>query len=245
MLSIILPTYNESENIRNCIIAIQAVLSKIDYEIIVADDNSPDGTGKIVQGLNDPRVKLLLRTTGKGLGPAVVSAFEIAKGSVYAVMDADMQHDESILPVMLDKLKTNDLVIGSRKCPGGSFGEFPWSRKFTSWVATFITRKYLGLEMTDPMTGYFMLKRETYERARKKMLPIGFKILLEIYCCAQPLKYAEVGFTFRNRLAGRSKLSFHVVLELLKSLARYRSDLRRNSPQKHLIECKSTSIVSE
>jgi dolichol-phosphate mannosyltransferase len=242
MFSLVLPTYNEAENIRTCIQSIKAVLKDYNYEIIVADDNSSDLTWKIVEELNDPKVRVIRRLSNKGLSPAVIDAFEIAKGDILGVMDADLQHDESALPEMLSLLEQNEMVIASRKCAGGSFGEFPLIRRLTSWVATVLAQVILQIDLTDPMAGYFVIRKEAYLRAKKNLNPQGFKIMLELFCAASPIKYCEIGFKFRNRLAGKSKLTSKVAFLLLKSLMRYRKMLKLSQNIK--FNQNSTKIVS-
>ena len=226
MFSLILPTYNEAENIEKCIQAVAAALDGREFEIIVADDDSPDKTWEVAEKLGHPNVRVLRRTDNKGLSPAVVDGFGVASGDLLGVMDADMQHDEAILPQMIDLLESHEMVIGSRGVEGGSYGKFTAYRKFTSWFAATLARVILGIRLTDPMAGYFVLRRDTFERAKQKLSPKGFKILLEVYCCAHPVDYAEVGFYFRTRLQGESKLTAGVMLEYLKSLIELRKKMR-------------------
>lgn len=226
MFSLVLPTYNEARNIEKCIETVSKVLEGREYEIIVADDDSPDRTWEVAEAMQHPHVRVIRRTTNKGLSPAVVDGFTQARGDVLGVMDADMQHDEAILPVMLDKLNSVEMVIGSRGVTGGSYGKFTLYRKFTSWVAATLSRLILGIPLKDPMAGYFVLRREVFERAKKKLSPKGFKILLEIYCCASPVTHEEVGFYFRTRLQGESKLTAGVMAEYLKSLFELRKKMR-------------------
>jgi dolichol-phosphate mannosyltransferase len=227
MFTLVLPTYNESHNIARCIAEICAVLEGREFEIIVSDDDSPDRTWEVAENLRNPHVRVLRRTDNRGLSPAVIEGFSIARGSFLGVMDADLQHDESILPRMLDLLDTYEMVIGSRAAQGGSYGEFTAWRHFSSVCAAVMARILLRIPVRDPMAGYFVIRREVYERALPRLSPKGFKIMLEIFCCACPVTFAEVGFYFRNRQAGSSKLSTGVIIQYLVSLIELRSKMRK------------------
>lgn len=218
MFTLVLPTYNEAQNIAACIDAACKVLAGREFEIIVADDNSPDGTWKIAEELNNPHVRVLRRTSNPGLSPAVVDAFNIARGDLLGVMDADLQHDESILPKMIDALADHDFVAGSRKVPGGSVGDWSLHRRFTSWVAAKMAHVLVHAPLTDPMTGFFAIRREVFERAKPYLAPRGFKIPLEILCLGQPKSIAEIPYTFRTRKAGQSKLSTKVMKQYVSTL---------------------------
>lgn len=226
MFSLVLPTYNEARNIAQAVAAACRVLEGRDYEIIVADDDSPDRTWEVAEQLGNPHVRVLRRTENRGLSAAVVDAFEIAEGERLGVMDADMQHDEAILPRMIDALDTNEFVVGSRAVPGGGYGDWSAHRRFTSWVAAAMARTILSVRIADPMSGYFVLRREVFERARPKLSPKGFKIMLEILCLARPQPFTEIGFTFRTRAGGESKLSTRVIGQYIKSLFELRRKMR-------------------
>jgi len=227
MFSLVLPTYNEAENVPRCVEAVCNVLADREYEIIVADDDSPDRTWEVAEGLGNPHVRVLRRTADRGLSPAVVEGFEFAHGDRLGVMDADMQHDESILPQMVDALDTAEFVIGSRAVPGGGYGDWSLARRFSSWGAATMARVILGVKLSDPMAGYFALRRDVFERARKQLSPKGFKIMLEIFCLARPSPFTEIGYTFRRRQAGESKVSAKVAREYVRSLF----ELRRRMKQ--------------
>ena len=227
MFSLVLPTYNEADNIARAVAAVCRVLDGRDYEIIVADDDSPDRTWEVAERLGDPRVRVLRRTENPGLSAAVVDAFGIAKGNLLGVMDADMQHDESILPQMIDALDTHEFVVGSRAVPGGGYGDWSAHRRFTSWVAAAMARTILRVRIADPMTGYFVLRREVFERAKPRLSPKGFKIMLELLGLARPEPFTEIGFTFRTRAAGESKLSTRVMGQYIKSLFELRRKMRK------------------
>jgi dolichol-phosphate mannosyltransferase len=228
MFSLVLPTYNEAENVPRCIAAVCAVLEGREFEVIVADDDSPDRTWEVAERLDNPRVRVLRRTTNRGLAPAVVDGFEFARGDRLGVMDADLQHDERILPQMIDALDTHEFVIGSRAAPGGSYGDWALSRRLASAAAARMARVLLGIRLTDPMAGYFALRREVFERARPHLSPKGYKIMLELFCLARPESFAEIGYTFRPRQVGESKVSAAVARDYVKSLFELRRRMKRS-----------------
>lgn len=221
-LSIIIPTYNESANIPILIERIGDVLSSTDYEIIVVDDNSPDRTYEIVQniGKTNPRVRCIRRLHERGLSSAVVTGMAASEADYFAVMDADLQHDERILPQLLDAVASGscDLAVGSRAVEDGSFGEFSFVRKMMSHAATLAAKILLRVSVSDPMSGYFLLSRKVFEKAEHIINPLGFKILLEFLGRLPDLKVREVGYTFRNRIHGETKLSGSVIRNYLVAL---------------------------
>jgi len=227
MFSLILPTYNEAESVARCVDAVCSILNGRDFEIIVADDDSPDRTWEVAQQLGNAHVRVLRRTENRGLSPAVVDGFRFAKGELLGVMDADLQHDEAILPQMIDALETDEFVTGSRAVPGGSYGDWSAVRRFSSWGAATMARLVLGIKLADPMAGYFALRRGVFERVEARLSPKGFKIMLEIFCLARPTPYKEIGYTFRTRQAGKSKVSARVARQYVKSLF----ELRRRMKQ--------------
>ncbi len=228
MFSLVLPTYNEAANIERAVEAVCAALGAREFEIIVADDDSPDRTWEVAEGLGNPHVRVLRRTENRGLSAAVVEAFGIARGELLGVMDADLQHDEQILPRMIDALADNEFVIGSRAAPGGSCGDWSLVRRLASWSATVTTRMILGVSIRDPMAGYFALRRDVFERAQPRLSPKGWKIMLEIFCLARPEPVTEIGYVFRTRDAGRSKLSMKVVGQCLRNLFELRRKMKES-----------------
>jgi len=226
MFSLVLPTYNEAQNVPRCVEAVCRVLEGRQFEIIIADDDSPDRTWEVAEKLGNPRVRVLRRTQNRGLSPAVVEGFGFAKGDRLGVMDADLQHDERILPQMIDALDANEFVVGSRAVPGGSYGDWSALRRFSSWGAATMARVVLGVKLADPMAGYFALRRDVFDRCKHRLSPKGFKIMLEIFCLATPKPYAEIGYSFRTRQAGESKVSAKVAREYLKSLFELRRRMR-------------------
>ncbi len=223
--SVVIPTYNEKENIGVLLERLVKILAGREFEIIVADDDSPDMTWQVVEELSkkDPRIRCIRRTHDKGLSPSIVEGFDSAKGEYLCVMDADLQHDESFLPKMLEECAKCDLVFGSRYAPGGGIeGGWPIHRRIMSWAATAMAKGFLGIKTSDPMSGFFVVKALSYKRIRQYLNPRGFKILLEIMYLLQihPEKseFKEVPIFFRKRVAGESKLGIGVMKDYLVSL---------------------------
>jgi dolichol-phosphate mannosyltransferase len=216
VVSVVTPTYCESANIEPLVTALEAALAGIPHEIIVVDDDSPDLTWQVAEELGQ-RVRSLrvLRRIGEnGLSSAVMAGFASATGEVLAVIDADMQHDETVLPRMVSMIcdGESDIVVGTRAGDGGSYGDWGAGRRFVSWVATLIAKIFLRVPVSDPMSGFFAVSRATYERYGTSVNPKGFKILLEfIGRRHEGLRVGEVGYTFRNRLHGETKLSPSVI----------------------------------
>ena len=222
LLSIVVPTYNERENIGELLRRIDMALSteNIAYEVIIVDDNSPDGTADYAEELSSAYPVRVLRRPGKlGLSSAVLDGVRLSKGSVIAVMDADLQHPPEVLPQMLRKLMSNgcDLVIASRYVKGGSVGNWSLLRKMISKGAILVARILLPKvrSVKDPMSGYFMFKREVIESCMERMNPRGFKILLEVIVRGNLSKICEVPYTFGTRYRGKSKLSTKEVINYL------------------------------
>jgi len=214
-LSVILPTYNEAQNIPLLTKRLEAALADIDYEIIVVDDNSPDRTWKTAENLaeRNPRIRVLRRFDERGLSSAVLTGMSIAGGEVFAVMDADLQHDEAILPGMVAAIREEncDVAIGSRGAPGGDYGTWSKRRRLMSWGAAAAARLVLPIKITDPMSGFFAIDRKVYYEVSEEINPRGFKILLEFIGRGRKMRTQEIGYSFRNRVHGETKLSPSVV----------------------------------
>lgn len=214
-LSIIVPTYNEKDNILHFIDEIEKVMNNVNvlYEIIFVDDNSPDETWKVIRTVSEKNlnVKLIRRFHERGLSSAVIRGMEIAQGNFFLVMDADLQHDPKVIPAMLQKIQTCDLVVASRNHKEGSYGKFSKIRKKLSSIANSLSKQILPYKVSDPMSGYFMIRNEAFYNVAPRLNPRGFKILLEILGKSKNLKIAEVGYEFRIRKYGESKLTFGVV----------------------------------
>ncbi len=218
-MSVIVPTYNEVENIETLLVSLSDALTDLDYEIIVVDDDSPDGTWQRVEELRGrlPRVGLIRRTAERGLSSAVVTGMAAATGDVLAVIDADGQHDETLLPTLVEQISRRgaDVAVGSREAPGGSYGDWSTHRRLTSWVGAEVARRIVGVGLTDPMSGFFAVSRNRYLDVESEVNPRGFKILLEFVARGPEPVVAEVGYGFRQRTAGTTKLGPRVVLEFM------------------------------
>lgn len=220
-LTVVAPTYNESENIERLVGALETALVGLDYEILISDDDSPDLTWARAEeiGRCDPRVRVLRRMSNRGLGNAVIDGFLSAQGDAVACIDADLQHDPSILPLMLRQLQEGaELVLGSRYVAGGGTAGWSWIRRLESWGATKLAHLLLRLDVNDPMSGYFMMRREDFLRVRDRLDGNGFKIFLEIAARLKPRTVCEVPYTFGPRMAGKSKLSAGVAAAYLRQL---------------------------
>jgi dolichol-phosphate mannosyltransferase len=231
-LSVISPTFNEAENVPRLVSEISRSMDGIEYEILIVDDNSPDLTWSVAQdiSLENPRVRVLCRTQNPGLGPAVIDGFNAATGDVVACIDADLQHDPSILPRMVKELAGgSDVVVGSRYVDGGGTKNWGLLRRLESLFATKLAQVFLGIQLKDPMSGYFLMRRNDFSAVQKDLNAKGFKILLEILAKVQPNNVREVPYTFRARTAGESKLSSKVVFQYLEQLWRLSRMGRRYS----------------
>jgi dolichol-phosphate mannosyltransferase len=218
MISIITPTYNEAKNISNLIKEIDKAMKGREYEIVVADDNSPDGTADIASNLKEKyNVTVLLRTKNKGLSPAVCDGFNIAKGNILGVIDADLSHPPKIIPQLIDAMEKEkaDIAVASRLVRGGGTEAWPAKRKITSYIATMLAKPITSIK--DPMSGFFFLRREVLDGAELK--PKGYKILLEILVKGNYKKAIEYPFIFRDRTAGDSKLSIKTNIQYLQQLS--------------------------
>jgi dolichol-phosphate mannosyltransferase len=220
-LTVVSPTFNERANVRALVEKLRAALHGVEWEIIFVDDNSPDGTAEEVKALAalDPRVHCLKRVGRRGLAGAVLEGAMASAAPYVAVIDADLQHDETILPAMLAKLRggSTDLVIATRYLePEGLSQGLSATRQQGSRLATWMSRMVLKTDVSDPVSGFFMARREVWDRAAPKLSTEGFKVLFDIIASHPgPLRIEEVPYRFRDRLAGASKLDSHVVVDYL------------------------------
>jgi dolichol-phosphate mannosyltransferase len=220
-LSIVVPTFNERANVGLVVERVAAALAGIDWEIIFVDDDSPDGTAAAVRelGRDDARVRCIRRIHRRGLSGACVEGILTAQAPLVAVMDADLQHDEAVLVEMLRLLRlgAHDLVIGSRYVGQGSADQgFSRGRQLSSRIGGLLARKLLGVAVTDPMSGFFMLRRELVDAVSPQLATEGFKILADILASARgKVRVAEIPYEFRARLHGDSKLDSQVALDFL------------------------------
>ena len=227
-LAIILPTYNERANLRPLVARMDAALGgiggNIRWEAIYVDDNSPDGTADEARaiGLEDPRIRVIQRIGRRGLASAAIEGMLATSAPYVAVMDADLQHDPALLPQMLGALTSGDydLAYASRFAEGASTEE--WNRPDrvkASGLANAIARKVTGVDLTDPMSGYFMLPAKTLRADAHRLSGVGFKILLDILATVEtPLRVKEFPLNFAARAEGESKLDRTVVFEFLVGL---------------------------
>jgi dolichol-phosphate mannosyltransferase len=227
-VSIIIPTYNESQNILKILKSIGDILPKnILAEAIVVDDNSPDGTGKIVENyirdfkrVTSYTIDVIHRTAKKGLSSAILNGIQDAKGDTIVVMDSDFSHPPQIIPRMLDTLRKYrcDIVVASRYVKGGKISGWPLKRKLMSKLATVIAKKGLGISTADPMSGFFAFKRPIIKGL--KFDAIGFKMLLEILVKTKGATIKEIPYTFTDRKFGSSKVSLSTAIDYVKSVCR-------------------------
>jgi len=234
VFSLIVPTYNERDNIGPLLDQVRATLGpRDDFEIIVVDDDSPDLTWSVVEDCAsaDGRITLVRRRGEKGLSSAVIAGFNASKGAVLGVMDADLSHDCRILPELISAVRDEgfDLAVGSRRVPGGGADRWPWYRKAFSSAATIAARRLLEIGLRDPMSGYFVLDRDLFERVKPVINPRGYKILLEIYALSHPARVKEIPFVFKDRRQGVSKLSVNVAFEYLRMLRELRGKRKRRN----------------
>jgi dolichol-phosphate mannosyltransferase len=222
-LAIVLPTFNESANVAPLLDRLAKTLAGIRYEVIFVDDDSPDGTADVVRRMaqDHENLRVLHRIGRRGLASACIEGILGASAPFVAVMDADMQHDESILPEMLRRIREDnlDLVIGSRNIAGGSMGDFARWRVKLSQLGRRLSLMGAEHQLSDPMSGFFMVRVSTFERFAHRLSGIGFKILLDIVLSAGPdLRIGEVPYRFRLREHGESKLDLMVGLEYFELL---------------------------
>jgi len=225
-VSIIIPTYNESQNILKILKSIGDIFpSSILTEAIVVGDNSPDGTGKIVENhlknfkkIAGYTIDVIHRTAKKGLSSAILNGIQQAKGDTIVVMDSDFSHPPQIIPRLIDALKKHscDIVVASRYVKGGKIKNWPLKRKFLSKIATTIAKKCLGVQTADPMSGFFAFKRPIIKGL--KFDAIGFKMLLEILVKTRGATVREIPYTFTDRKLGSSKVSLSTAYDYAKSV---------------------------
>jgi dolichol-phosphate mannosyltransferase len=210
-LSIIVPTFNERANVSELVHRLEACLAHIAWEVIFVDDDSPDGTADLIHniGRRNRRVRCLQRLGRRGLASACIEGMLSSSAPYLAVIDGDLQHDETLLPKMLDVLQQDDaaIVVGSRYISGGGLGNWDQRRVAISRFATRLSRLVLRADLTDPMSGFFMIRREAFHLVVRNLSGIGFKILVDLFASSpHPLRFKELPYQFRLRHAGESKL---------------------------------------
>jgi dolichol-phosphate mannosyltransferase len=228
-LSLIVPTYNESRNLEELLRQITAVLEPRlsgHYEVIVVDDDSPDETWALAMRLAErwPMVRVLRRQGEKGLSTAVIRGWQVARGEVLAVIDADLQHPPEVIAQLWDAMVAGaDLAVASRHVEGGGVSDWSALRRGLSRGAQLLGVAVLPSvvgRVSDPMSGYFMVRRSAI--AGTELSPLGYKILIEVLGRGRVGPIAEVGYVFRERVAGESKVTARLYLDYLRHLARLR-----------------------
>jgi dolichol-phosphate mannosyltransferase len=219
-LSIVIPTYKERGNVAELVRRLDLALAGISWEAIFVDDNSPDGTSDAVKDIAvaDTRVRCLRRVGRRGLAGACIEGMLASAAPYVAVIDADLQHDEKVLPSMLATLTSGaaDLVAATRYVEGGSAASFSDHRGLISKLATRMTHRLVGTPLSDPMSGFFMMRRDRFDEIAPRLSPVGFKILLDIAATAgERLKIAEQPYSFGERFDGESKFNAQIGVEFL------------------------------
>lgn len=222
-LTIVVPTYNERKNVVPLLTNLAAALAGIDYEAIVVDDDSTDATAATARSLaqHDTRIRVIQRIGRRGLASAAVEGMLAASSPFLLVMDADLQHDERVIPIMLEKIKAEclDIVVATRHAEGGSTGEFAAERASISKAGRLLSSMVCRVSISDPMSGFFVVRSEYFHRVVHNLSCVGFKILVDLLASTrEPVRIGEVGFHFRRRLYGESKLDILVGLEYLQLL---------------------------
>jgi dolichol-phosphate mannosyltransferase len=221
ILSVIVPSFNERPNVAPMVAKLDAALAGIAWEVIYVDDNSPDGTSREVRRIaqHDPRVRCIRRIGRRGLASAVIEGALSSSADYVAVIDGDLQHDESRLPVMLRALQAGgyDIAVGSRHVEGGdSAGLRSPFRHVLSDGGIWLAQAFLPVRLTDPMSGFFMLPRPLFENLARRLNGQGFKILLDLVLSSpSPLRVLEVPARFRERAAGESKMDALVAIQFV------------------------------
>jgi len=228
-LSLVIPTYNERENVAAMVEQLSGVLDPVlpgAYELVVVDDDSPDRTWELAEAIakDNPRLKVVRRSGERGLATAVVAGWRAARGDFLGVIDGDLQHPPEVLAGLVAAMEEGaEIAIASRHVEGGGVGTWSMARRMTSRTAQAIGLMLLpgaASRVSDPMSGYFLLKRELVENVTLR--PVGYKILLEVLARAKPTRIREVGYVFREREKGGSKATFRTFLEYLQHLWRLR-----------------------
>jgi dolichol-phosphate mannosyltransferase len=227
-LSVVVPTYREAANVPVLFERLKTALAGLPWEMIVVDDDSPDGTSDVAFALarRDPRVRCLRRVNRVGLAGAVIEGWLSSSADLVAVIDGDLQHDEAILPRMYEALARGggNLAVGMRVADEASPRGLSPARQKLSDLGAWFFRRLAGTAVRDPMSGFFMIRREIVSRLAPRLSPDGFKILVDVILSARgELKIVEIPYVFRKRQAGESKLSPLVGLDFLGLVAHHAS----------------------
>ncbi|MES2339088.1 MAG: glycosyltransferase family 2 protein [Pseudomonadota bacterium] len=223
-IAVVIPTFNERANVATMVARLDVALAGRNWEAIFVDDDSPDGTADAARELArvDRRVRVIQRIGRRGLSSACIEGMCASAAPVVAVIDGDLQHDESVLPQMLDALQAEpalDIAIGSRFVAGGGTGDWDHDRVAKSAFATRLSRRVLKADLSDPMSGFFAVRADVFRAIVPTLSGIGFKILLDVMTASpRPLNFREFPYVFRLREAGESKLDHVVAMEYLIAL---------------------------
>ena len=223
-VAVVVPTLNEAANVEKLIAKLSVVLAGRGWEVLFVDDNSADGTSELVRRIarESRHVRIVQRVGRRGLSSAVVEGILATAAPIVAVMDGDLQHSEETLPRLIDAIADGaaDIAVGTRYVAGGGIGDWDRDRARMSRLATRAGQIALGTDVSDPMSGFFAVRRDAFERALPRLSAVGFKILLDILASSPvPLKVAEIPYQFRTREAGESKLGVRVIAEYAELIA--------------------------
>jgi dolichol-phosphate mannosyltransferase len=210
-LSVVVPTFNERDNVIELMLRVSRALGDGSWEIVFVDDDSPDGTADLVRELavKNSRVRCLQRIDRRGLSSACVEGMLSSSAPFLAVIDGDLQHDEQLLPRMLEILKNEDvdIVVGSRYILGGDISDWDEKRARMSRIAARFSRVLVPADLRDPMSGFFMIRSTVLQATAHDLSAVGFKILADIFASSRTkLRFRELPYQFKNRHAGKSKL---------------------------------------
>jgi dolichol-phosphate mannosyltransferase len=219
-LTVVVPTFSERDNIAEVVRRLEDALVGVEWEVVFVDDDSPDGTSAVAKsiGSREGRVRCIRRVGRRGLAGACIEGILSSSAPIVAVMDADLQHDETILPQMLQAIRSgSDLAVASRYTAGGSATEgLSPIRKWGSEFATRLANRFIGTQVSDPMSGFFMIRRELVEKHAVSLAGEGYKVLMDIlWTAGKSLKISEVSYRFRERQTGESKLDTLVTFDYL------------------------------
>jgi len=217
-ISVIIPTYNELENVEPTFIEISKRLKAYNYEIIYVDDNSQDGTqGEIKVLMNrHENIVLLERKNAKGLASAIAHGFNNSQGRIIGVLDADLSYDFDAIPKMINLIELgSDIVLGSRYLEKNDAKGFSFHRKIISKVAALLASINLKSNLTDPTTGFAFLRKDVYNENKHQMKLIGFKFIYELLVLANKAKIAEVNTYFNDRISGKSKFNYFEIINYI------------------------------
>lgn len=223
-LTVVVPTYNERANVAALVRLLRVALEGVSWEVVFVDDNSPDATWRLAKRLSrvEPRVRCVRRVGRRGLAGAVIEGALSSSAPFVAVIDCDLQHDETLLPKMLEPLRRGEaeLVIASRYVGvGAAAGGLNRTRQLVSRMANWLGRAILGQAVSDPVSGFFMVRREVIDAVAPRLSVEGFKVLFDVMASSDhPLRLVELPYVFRERLHGASKLDGRAVMDYVSLL---------------------------